>query len=62
MRVWPMPCVPLNSAKVILLGDARGIAQILDQLERIAHRQDFRSLDILDIVGELLHVAVEVIR
>ena len=50
----------LELAQVVLLGDASGVAEILDQFECIAHRQDFGAFDVLDIVGELLHVAVKV--
>ncbi len=48
----------LELVQGVLVGDAGRIAQVLDELERVAHRQDLGALDILDIVGELLHVAV----
>ena len=48
-----MACVPM-----ILLPYPRCIAEILDQLEGTAKRQDFRSLDILDVIGEAAQVAV----
>ena len=57
MRVWPMPCVPLNVAEAVLLGDLGGVAEILDQLERAAEGQHLGALDLLDLGGELPRVA-----
>jgi hypothetical protein len=46
--------------EAVLAGHAGRVAEVLDQLERVAHRQDLGALDVLDIVGQRLHVAVEV--
>ncbi len=48
----------LELPQAVLVGHLAGIAEILDQLERVAHRKDFRAFDVLDIIGKLFHVAV----
>ena len=47
-----MACVPLNPSSLYWSDDLRRVAQILDQLERRAEREDLRALDVLDVVGE----------
>src|SRR5439155_1589983 len=42
---------------MILAGHLRRHAEVLDQLETRAERQDFNTFDILDVVGELAIVA-----
>ncbi|MBV5325871.1 MAG: hypothetical protein J0626_11770, partial [Rhodospirillaceae bacterium] len=45
---------------MILVRDHLGIAQILDQFQAVAQRQDLGTFDVLDIVGELALVAAEI--
>ena len=55
----------LEVRKRILAADGSGVAQILDQLERLADREDLGALDILDVVDqppELALVAEEVAK
>ena len=40
------------------LVDALGVAEVLDDLERVAEREDLRFRDVLDEVGEELQIAV----
>ena len=54
-----MPCVPLKSSQPVLIRHPRGVAEVFDQLERVADRKDFRAFDVLDLVGERFHVAVK---
>ena len=49
-----------EAVQVVLVGHARGIAQVLDQLEAEADREDLGALDVLDIVGQLAPVAAEI--
>ncbi len=43
--------------KAVLLGDLAGVAEILDQLERAAERQNLRALDLLEVSREPPRVA-----
>src|SRR5947208_2757810 len=54
-----MACVPLKPDKAISIADARRIAEILDELERASKREDFRTFDVLDVVGKPTQIAVE---
>ena len=42
MRVWPMAWVPMKPLQLVLAGDPRGVAEILDQLERHGRSTGFR--------------------
>jgi hypothetical protein len=44
---------------MILRRNPSCITQVLDELEAVTDRQDLRSLDVLDIVGELPAIATE---
>ena len=48
-----------EAAQVILLRNGVGVAQVLDQFQGVAEREDFRAVDVLDVVGQAPHVAVE---
>ena len=52
-----MPCVPLKVPSPYCSETCVGVAEILDQLERGAERQDFGALDLLEVGGELPRVA-----
>ena len=47
----------VEAGQAILLRDPAGVAEVLDQLQPVADRQDLGALDVLDIVGELAPVA-----
>ena len=56
-RMADAVCSP-EPAEIVSAGHVGRIAQILDQFERVADRQDLRALDFLHLVGKVLHVAV----
>ena len=58
MRVWPMACVPLNPAAVLLETRAASPRSLISS-SAVPMRQDLGPLDVFDIVGELAPVAVE---
>ena len=53
-------CVRADEAlQAVLAGDLRRVAQVLDQLQAEADRQDLRAVDVLDVVGQASPVALE---
>ena len=58
MRTWPIAWVPLKSLEVVAAGDRLGVAEVLDDLERVAEREHLDVGHVLDEVGEPLEVAV----
>ena len=59
IRVWPIPWVPWNPARPYWPDTTAGIAQVLDQLQRVAERHDLGTFDVLDVAGQALDIAVE---
>jgi hypothetical protein len=47
-----------EALEVVLLGDLLGVAEVLDDLQRVAEREHLGVPDVLDPVGELLQVPV----
>ncbi len=48
----------LEVVEAVLVGDALGVAEVLDDLERVAEREDLRIGDVLDPIGQILQGAV----
>jgi hypothetical protein len=46
------------AVEVVLAGDRRGVAEVLDDLERVPKRQHLRVRHRLDVIGQLLELAV----
>ncbi len=49
---------PVEVAQVVAAGDRLGVTEILDDLERVAEREHLGIRNVLDVVRELLQVAV----
>ena len=58
MRQCPIACVPRNDAEVVHRRHLRGIAEVLDDLQRVAQREHLAAGHILEVVGERLQVAL----
>ena len=41
-----------EAGQLVLAGNRVGVAQVLDQFERVPDREDLGALDVFDVVGE----------
>ena len=58
IRTWPMAWVPVKRVERVLLADRLGVAEVLDDLERVADREHLGARHVLDEVDQRLQVAV----
>ena len=58
MRAWPIAWVPMK-LELVVRGDGLGVSEVLDDLERAPERENLGVAHVLDVVGELLEVAVK---